>query len=548
MRMRPEHLRRTNQVNSPSTPAVAAPKQRAAAGKGTGSETKAVEHASQDAQKDSQTEKNVEQGPVRQLREATKSRERLEYIATKRPLSGHETNMQTFIDKEIARLQKLVDDAKSTEQMIKETEAELVEVEKQVSSAESDIEACREAVKNAQKKNDSLTEKQDDVQMRLDKLKARLQQEIERSKVRSSLPRSNAEGSLAPSPQQYGQMVEQMGQDQIEALFEALVTAAAKKPQFDPAAMLTKLGVAAQQAIAKNAGVAAQAGMELQHDGIGVLAQQARSSNTLSTPEHKQADSMAIDTPIVEQDGCEAASVPVGVPPLLPGAENVAQHIEATTVAGVNATVLNTTTESDVEKISAYRARVMKTMGNKCCDLFCDYELSVVDGFVDDELEAIGAAMSMMPPTAKEEVLRDEIEAYMARSKRPTVAAATISPTEPFVQPGAASEAVAVSTPGKPILLTPKRVSLALSPSKTLEQVQQGKPAELSRVATAPFRAKKAVCSEFPDETPATTRAQARGRAKEKGMEYSIDQPGGSIDLALTDRNAMRAGIGAEAC
>ena len=85
---------------------------------------------------------NLEQGPARQLREARKSKERLEYLETKRKFSGHKLNMRVFIDEEMDRLQILVDQSKSTEDLVEENEAEIATLEQEVADADRKINVC----------------------------------------------------------------------------------------------------------------------------------------------------------------------------------------------------------------------------------------------------------------------------------------------------------------------------------------------------------------------------------------------------------------------
>ncbi len=85
------------------------------------------------------------------MREARKSKERLEYLETKRKLSGHELNMRVFIGEEMDRLQILVDQTKSTEDLVKENEAEIATLEQEVADADRKIDVCQEAMRQAQK-------------------------------------------------------------------------------------------------------------------------------------------------------------------------------------------------------------------------------------------------------------------------------------------------------------------------------------------------------------------------------------------------------------
>ena len=117
MRVRPAHLR---EPYAPQQQMVAPPKQRASAGERR-SEAKAPQapgEADEVIAKTTQAPGEAEQGPARQLREAKKSKERLDYIEGKRKLSGHEVNMRLFINDEIERLQTLVYQAKTTERSL----------------------------------------------------------------------------------------------------------------------------------------------------------------------------------------------------------------------------------------------------------------------------------------------------------------------------------------------------------------------------------------------------------------------------------------------
>ena len=72
------------------------------------------------------------------------------------------------------RLQILVDQSKSTEDLVKENEAAIATLEQEAVEADKNIKVCQEATRQAQNAKDNLTERLGDVFTRLNALKDRL--------------------------------------------------------------------------------------------------------------------------------------------------------------------------------------------------------------------------------------------------------------------------------------------------------------------------------------------------------------------------------------
>ena len=191
---------------------------------------------------------NLQQGPARQLREAKKSKDRVDYLETKRKLSGHEINMKVFIDAEMEGLQILVDQSKSTEDLVKENEAEIATLEQEFVEADKKINVCQEATRQAQKAKDNVAERLEDAFTRLNALKDRLKKEIEESKVGTAQAHSTV---LPQGLEHFGAYIKSLQPTELAGFFDALLDAAIARNNFDPVDVVTKVGAKAQKASAK---------------------------------------------------------------------------------------------------------------------------------------------------------------------------------------------------------------------------------------------------------------------------------------------------------